>query len=225
MKELNQEDFSMKLVKDLGMKLIGGVRSDTGQPRQARFVIVQCACGEQNETRADIAKKAKTCRVCSARAAGLTHGDSHSRLYKLWQQIRQRHTKKHYTDIKVCKEWRDYLTFKAWALANGYKDNLTIDRRDNKGNYEPSNCRWTTQVVQGRNTRKLFAHNKSGYRGVSYDKNRGKWYTSIKIVNKSKFLGRYSTALLAAKAYDTYVVTNNLEHTINGVLYEPIPNT
>ena len=45
--------------------------------------------------------------------------------------------------IKVCKEWlNDFITFKDWALANGYEEHLTIDRIDNDGNYEALNCQW-----------------------------------------------------------------------------------
>lgn len=44
--------------------------------------------------------------------------------------------------IEVCKEWDDYLTFKKWALENGYTDDLTIHRKNRKGNYEPDNCEW-----------------------------------------------------------------------------------
>lgn len=55
--------------------------------------------------------------------------------------------KKYYQDkgIKVCDEWRnDFLKFKEWALANGYKKGLAIDRIDSNGNYEPNNCRFIT---------------------------------------------------------------------------------
>ena len=56
--------------------------------------------------------------------------------------------------IAVCDEWQNYGQFYTWALANGYADGLTIDRRDNDGNYEPGNCHWATSKVQARNTRR-----------------------------------------------------------------------
>lgn len=55
--------------------------------------------------------------------------------------------------ISVCSEWNDFSTFRAWSLANGYADHLSIDRIDNNGNYEPRNCRWVTQMVQIDNSR------------------------------------------------------------------------
>jgi hypothetical protein len=55
--------------------------------------------------------------------------------------------------IKVCEAWQKYETFRDWARANGYKDNLTIDRIDFNGNYEPNNCRWITIEEQNTNTR------------------------------------------------------------------------
>lgn len=56
--------------------------------------------------------------------------------------------------VKVCEEWRhNFDEFYKWAISNGYTDNLTIDRIDTDGNYEPSNCRWITQAEQSRNRR------------------------------------------------------------------------
>ena len=55
--------------------------------------------------------------------------------------------------ISVCEEWHDYEKFRAWAIKNGYSDNLTIDRIDNDGNYEPSNCRFITIKEQMSNKR------------------------------------------------------------------------
>jgi len=51
--------------------------------------------------------------------------------------------------VKVCDEWNNvengFINFYNWAMDNGYKDNLTIDRIDSNGNYEPNNCRWVTK--------------------------------------------------------------------------------
>lgn len=55
--------------------------------------------------------------------------------------------------IKVCPEWVAFEPFSEWALSNGHSDTLSIDRVDNNGNYEPSNCRWATTLEQSRNKR------------------------------------------------------------------------
>ena len=58
--------------------------------------------------------------------------------------------------ITICKEWKnDFVKFYNWSMANGYKDDLTIDRINVNGNYEPSNCRWATKLQQQRNTTRL----------------------------------------------------------------------
>ena len=99
----------------------------------------------------------------------IKHGDGrrghHTRLFNIWQGMRQRcnnpndQAYKNYGErgIKVCPEWNNidtgYITFKEWALANGYVDNLTIDRIDIDFGYFPENCRWVDYKLQENNRR------------------------------------------------------------------------
>ena len=67
--------------------------------------------------------------------------------------------------ITVCGEWRDIGVFGKWAEENGYKDGLTIERINNNGNYEPSNCRWATILEQSHNKRN---NHYAVYHGIRY---------------------------------------------------------
>ena len=92
-----------------------------------------------------------------------THGKSKTRLYRIWAGMKSRclypHSIKYSIyggrGIKVCDEWiNSFQAFYDWAMANGYTDNLSIDRIDSNGNYEPSNCRWATYSQQNKNRNK-----------------------------------------------------------------------
>ena len=95
------------------------------------------------------------------RLAYLTNGKRHEcSLYKAWTNMFKRckgNGSNYYKwykakGIKVCHEWREYEPFRAWALANGFRKGLSLDRIDSDGDYEPSNCRWATSAEQQWNT-------------------------------------------------------------------------
>lgn len=95
------------------------------------------------------------------------HGFSNrEKLYGVWKCMIQRCRDTHISradsyvnkGVKVCEEWTEYAVFRAWALESGYAEGLSIDRIDNNGNYEPSNCRWATpkQQANNRSTNRLL---------------------------------------------------------------------
>lgn len=149
-----------------------------------RFWICNCDCGNQAFVRQDqlITGKAKTCGCFwkDAREKRLeeknkpvkhnahtkrwnTLKHEHPRIYCIWQSMKSRcyyQKNKFYhcyggRGICVCDEWSNsFNKFANWALGNGYRDDLTIDRINVDGNYTPSNCRWITMGAQQKNKRK-----------------------------------------------------------------------
>lgn len=160
----------MKLIRRLGTrKVISKNRKEYISP----LGLFLCPyCNKEVEKSLSHGKRDKSCGCNRGKLSGearTKHGESqrgkHSKLYKTWCGIKTRCYNKNnpsYKDyggrgIKVYKPWRrSYIWFKKWALANGYKNNLTIDRIKGNGNYEPGNCRWATYTEQNRNKRTNF---------------------------------------------------------------------
>lgn len=87
------------------------------------------------------------------------HGESYTRLYKIWGGIKSRCLNKNYKNylyygkkgITICDEWLEFIPFMEWSLNNDYTNNLVIDRKDNNKGYFPENCRWITVKESNRN--------------------------------------------------------------------------
>lgn len=158
--------FNWWLVLDVPAGLTGRLAYEAG-------VLCRCRCGLEKHVNAyHLARgKSSRCRSCRARTNFTTHGESDcggsqkgERLYRLWKAMKWRCNPKNQSvdgrsycrrGISVCEEWAEsYTAFRDWALANGYRDDLTLDRRDNNRGYGPDNCRFATYTQQARNTRR-----------------------------------------------------------------------
>lgn len=136
-------------------------------PKKAneKYLVCKCDCGKVKEIRKGHLTSGATisCGCYNRQLAAKrlrTHGLSKTKLYITWSNMKNRcynPNNKRYNrygerGIIVCEEWlNDFEAFAKWAQSNGYSKNLTVDRIDNDGNYEASNCRWVDATQQANN--------------------------------------------------------------------------
>ncbi len=139
---------------------------EVGKIKGKRRFLCQCDCGNEKIIRLEglIRQTSKSCGCLRSEITSMhrsTHGQRQSRLYGTWQNMKNRCLNKNVATYKrygargitVCNEWMEFEPFYRWAMANGYQDNLTIERINNAGNYEPKNCVWVAREKQATNKR------------------------------------------------------------------------
>lgn len=137
--------------------------------------LCKCECGNlivvtTSNLKSENTKSCGCARIETIREARKQHGQTHTRLYRIWIDMKRRcgnpsreYYKYYGAEGKfVCEEWlHDFQAFYDWAMANGYSADLTLDRINGTKEYSPDNCRWATQKVQQNNRRnnRLITYN------------------------------------------------------------------
>ena len=120
--------------------------------------LCRCDCGRELIVPGYRLKTQHGCMNC--RKNNTQHGLYYTRLHNIWSHMKQRcynpkNNRYHRyggRGITVCDEWKnDFKSFYDWAISNGYRDDLSIERKNNNGNYEPKNCTWIPLSEQAKN--------------------------------------------------------------------------
>lgn len=133
--------------------------------------LCECDCGNKTTAPTQHLKSGntKSCGCLNSELASKRFtktGESNHRLYRIWRNMKRRcydNTFKAYKNyggkgVLICDDWlKSFENFYKWAISNGYKDNLTIDRINVNGNYDPNNCQW---ITRSENTRKSWRDRK-----------------------------------------------------------------
>ena len=174
--------------------------------------LCKCDCGNKKEVMSShlIRGLTKSCGCLSVEALvsrNEKHGHRRERIYAVWSGIKARcHDEKNprYKDyggrgITVCAEWlNDFQAFYDWAMANGYTDNLTIDRKDNNKGYSPDNCRWATHKEQNDNRRCTLIIT---YNGTT--QTLSMWANELKVPYKKLWSRLYRCGWTVERAFNT----------------------
>ena len=151
--DLTGQKFGTLLV----LKYNGSITNPGGK-KESSWLCKCLNCGKEYSVRNSIIKRLKSCG-CLQASSIKTKEDEH--IQSVWRGMLSRcrnPNNSYYNDygkrgISVCEEWHHFRNFQKWCYENGYKIGLTIDRIDNNGNYNPSNCRFITNKEQQRNKR------------------------------------------------------------------------
>ena len=211
-KELSQDDFSAKIIREVEI---------VSKNRYAIFECPECLSHFKLGVQTAKRKKVIRCKKCSQPK----QGRSKHPLYATWKMMLYRCNNKNATayhryggrGIKVSSEFYDFNSFvSACELhENCCKDGYTLDRIDPDGHYTVDNIQFATQTTQSQKSSLLRSTNRSGYRGVSFFK--GRYVAQITVNYEHSNLGIFDTAIEAARAYNKYVISNNLKHTLNSI--------
>lgn len=185
------------------LQRVDNLMSSSGQ--RTRWLCA-CDCGKETVV-LGVSLRSGNTRSCgclqkdAVHQSNGTHYYTGKRLHNIWRGMKARcyiSSCSNYEfygakGIEVCDEWRnDFSKFKEWALANGYTDELSIDRIDPERDYEPANCRWITMKDNCRNRDKRpRSTNTSGYPGVQWRKDIQKWRVVITVNRKVIQLGNF----------------------------------
>jgi hypothetical protein len=214
----------MKMIKDLGM-----MYPKEGSKKKRHYAIYECPeCGKHFKSMT-VSVNCGDTQSCGCKKMELVHklnrkhGMWKTPLYMAWANIKARCTNPNLPGysryggrgITMCDEWRnDFMAFYKWSMDNGYAEGLEIDRINNDGNYESSNCRWVTCSVNQQNKSKS-KQTASGYKGVFAE--RDKWCARIGAYGKGYYIGSFYSPEEAALAYNEWVITNKTYHVLNDI--------
>lgn len=174
-----------------------------------RYIKCRCLCGKEKFVQLNSLKSGDSakCGTCSGKEKNIIHGLRSHPLYYTWHGMIQRcygTKRKDYgryggRGITVCDRWKDSLENFIHDMGEKPSPKHSIDRINNDGNYEPSNCRWATPTQQASNKR-MSKNNTSGTTGVYWNKRKGTWVAVIRREGTLKYLGSFRDKKDAIKA-------------------------